>query len=98
MKSRQQIPAKSSNPCPEDERLLDVRAAAELLGMKASTLYQWVSDRRIPVVKLFGKSVRFRRSVLLKLIADSERNALRTSRRDERDTSEDRDESGSSGN
>jgi excisionase family DNA binding protein len=63
---------------PEGDRLLDVRQAAELLGLKSSTLYQWAYNRRIPVVKLFGKALRFRRSVVLKLIADSERPAAHT--------------------
>jgi len=59
------------------ERLLDVREAAQLLGLKPATLYQWAYERRIPVVKLFGRALRFRLSTIEKLIADSERPALR---------------------
>ncbi len=61
----------------EDDRLLDVREAAAMLGLKASTLYQWAYERRIPIVKLFGRALRFRLSTIQKLIKDSERPALR---------------------
>ncbi len=60
-----------------DDRLLDAREAAELLGLKPSTLYQWAYERRIPIVKLFGRSLRFRLSTIQKLIVDSEQPALR---------------------
>ena len=60
-----------------DDRLLDVHDAAAMLGLKPSTLYQWTYERRISVVKLFGRAVRFRLSVIQKLIQDSERPALR---------------------
>ncbi len=62
---------------PDNDRLLDVREAAALLGLKTSTLYAWAYERRIPVVKLFGRSLRFRLSTIEKLIRDSERPALR---------------------
>jgi excisionase family DNA binding protein len=61
----------------DDERLLDVREAATMLGLKPSTLYQWAYERRIPVVKLLGRALRFRLSTIRKLIAESERPALR---------------------
>ncbi len=59
------------------DRLLDVHEAAAMLGLKPVTLYQWAYERRIPVVKLFGRALRFRLSTIEKLIADSERPALR---------------------
>ncbi len=62
---------------PENDRLVDAREAAAMLGLKPSTLYQWAYERRIPVVKL-GRALRFRVSVVQKLIKDSERPALRT--------------------
>lgn len=62
----------------DDERLLDVREAASMLGVKPSTIYQWAYERRIPVVKLFGRALRFRLSIIRKLIADSERPAMRS--------------------
>ena len=59
------------------DRLLDVNQAAELLGVKHDTLYHWAYERRVPVVKLFGRALRFKLSTIEKLIADSERPALR---------------------
>lgn len=63
---------------PKDDRLLDVREAAVLLGLKPSTLYQWAYERRIPVVKLFGRALRFRLSTIEKLIEASEVPAQRS--------------------
>ena len=62
----------------DDDRLLDVREAASMLGLKPSTLYQWAYERRIPIVKLFGRALRFRLSTIQKLIRESERPALRS--------------------
>ena len=61
-----------------EDHLLDVHEAGAILGVKPGTLYQWAYERRIPVVKLFGLrgALRFRLSVIRKLIADSERAAL----------------------
>lgn len=67
----------ATRPIVED-RLLDVNEAATMLGLKPCTLYQWAYERRIPVVKLFGRALRFRLSTIEKLIADSERPALRS--------------------
>lgn len=64
-------------PEPED-RLLDVKEAAAMLGLKPSTLYAWAYERRIPAVKLFGRALRFRLSTIQKLMDDSERPALRS--------------------
>ena len=62
-----------------EDRLLDVREAAALLGLRSATLYQWAYKRRIPVVKLFGPhgALRFRLSDVQKLIQDSVRPAVR---------------------
>lgn len=62
-----------------EDRLLDVREAAALLGLRFATLYQWAYKRRIPVVKLFGPhgALRFRLSDVQKLIQDSVRPAVR---------------------
>lgn len=40
------------------EQLVNVREAAQTLGVSVSTLYGWVWQRRIPFVKL-GRSLRF---------------------------------------
>jgi excisionase family DNA binding protein len=55
----------------ENDRLLNVRDAATMLGLKPSTLYQWAYERRIAHVKI-GGALRFRRSAIEKLIATSE--------------------------
>jgi excisionase family DNA binding protein len=60
------------------DRLLDVDEAAAMLGLQPCTLYQWAYKRRIPVVKLFGRALRFKLSTIDKLIRDSERPALRS--------------------
>ncbi len=64
---------------PSADRLLDVQAAADMLSLKRSTLYQWAYERRIPVVKLFGPrgALRFRLSDIQALVARSLRPALR---------------------
>ena len=41
------------------ERLLDKRALAEVLGVSVKTIDKWVSERRIPFVRITGKCVRF---------------------------------------
>lgn len=72
-------PAKATSTDDQSqERLLDVREAAALLGLKPTTLYQWAYERRVPAVKLFGRALRFRLSTIRKLIDDSERPALRS--------------------
>lgn len=67
------------------DRLLDVREAASILGVKPSTLYQWAYQRRLPVVKLFGPrgALRFRLRDIEALIARSLRPALDANRGDE---------------
>jgi len=63
------------------DRLLDVDQAAELLGLKASTVYAWAHQRKLPAVKPTGPRgpLRFRLSTLLALMAKWERPALRPS-------------------
>ena len=55
------------------EQLLDVVAAAEMLGIKRSTLYQWAHEGRVPSVKLLGHALRFRLTEIEKLIASCDR-------------------------
>ena len=40
------------------KRLMNIKELSEYLGTPVGTLYQWVSQRRIPFVKL-GRSTRF---------------------------------------
>jgi excisionase family DNA binding protein len=61
----------------EGDRLLDVKEAAAILSLSPKTLYEWAYERRLPVVKLFGKALRFRLSVIQDLIDKSERPPIR---------------------
>jgi excisionase family DNA binding protein len=55
----------SDNP---NQRFLDVKEAAEYLGLATSTLYTMVSQRRIPYIKM-GRRTKFDRLELDKWIA-----------------------------
>lgn len=57
-------------------RLLSVNEAASMLGLKASTLYRWAEERKLPVVK-FGRSVRFRLKDIERFITTNLHPALR---------------------
>jgi excisionase family DNA binding protein len=46
-----------------EPRWLDVEQASAYTGFATSTLYHWVSDRKVPFVKK-GRSVRFDRLAL----------------------------------
>jgi excisionase family DNA binding protein len=61
----------------DEDRLLGVKEAAAMLSMKRSTLYQWAYERRLPTVKLFGRSLRFRLSVIQGLMKKFDRPPLR---------------------
>lgn len=55
----------SINPIGQD-RLLTVAEAAELTGLAIGTMYHLISERRVPVVRLSRRCVRFRLSDLHK--------------------------------
>ena len=52
-----------------EKLLLNVNEAAELLGVGVGTLYHWVSEGRVPHVKLSARCLRFRRADLEKWIS-----------------------------
>jgi excisionase family DNA binding protein len=61
------------------EELLDSEAAAKVLGIKTITVYKWVTERKIPFLKV-GGALRFRPSALegwLKEREHSPREAVR---------------------
>ena len=60
-------------------RLLDVREAAAVLGVKPSTMYKWAYERRIATVKI-GRALRFRESDIEALIRRSTRPAIKDSK------------------
>lgn len=57
---------------PVARRLLTVKQAADYLGLKPTTLYDWVARRKINFVKLFG-ALRFDLQDLNMLIESSKR-------------------------
>lgn len=73
--TRKTAPRPPSGDFPD--RLLDVKEAAAMLGLKPATLYQWAYERRIPIVKPSGPRgpLRFRLSTLAKLMAEWEQPA-----------------------
>ena len=47
------------------ERLLTIGEVAAMTGLTVGTLYHFVSQNRIPVVRISSRCLRFRRSALL---------------------------------
>jgi excisionase family DNA binding protein len=45
------------------EELIDPEGAAKVLGIKTITVYKWVTERKIPFLKV-GGALRFRPSAL----------------------------------
>jgi excisionase family DNA binding protein len=54
------------------EELLNVPQVARLLGYTTRQIYELVAAKKLPYVKLFGYSLRFKKHVILAVIADSE--------------------------
>lgn len=46
------------------DRLLNVREAAEYLGLSVGTVYHQCSERRLPCIRLSNRCLRFRKSML----------------------------------
>jgi excisionase family DNA binding protein len=53
-----------SSPFLSSDRLLTIDEVAELTGLAIGTLYHFVSEKRIPVVRLSKRCIRFRQSDL----------------------------------
>ncbi|MCM8758452.1 MAG: helix-turn-helix domain-containing protein [Candidatus Omnitrophica bacterium] len=58
------------------KRLLTIKEAAEYLGVSQKTLYKWVSQRKIPCVKLSRKLLRFDVGCLDKIIEEKTQQPL----------------------
>jgi excisionase family DNA binding protein len=54
----------SAVSCDSDDRLLGIDEAAELLGLSKGGLYHLVSARRIDVVRISSRCIRFSRRAL----------------------------------
>jgi excisionase family DNA binding protein len=46
------------------DRLLTIKEVSELTGLATGSLYHFVSERRIPVVRFSSRCIRFQRSAL----------------------------------
>lgn len=53
-----------------NERLLNIKEASEVLGVKVGTLYNWVSRQRIKYVKV-GRLVRFSHGIIDEFIRNN---------------------------
>jgi excisionase family DNA binding protein len=45
----------------EDKLLMDIRELSARTGLSVGTIYHWVSQKRIPVVRFSARCIRFRR-------------------------------------
>lgn len=68
-----------------NDLLMDVKAVSELTGLSVGTVYHWVSQKRIPVVRFSARCVRFRRSDIKAWIAQMVVKPDRSSFIDDRD-------------
>ncbi len=59
-----------------EDRLLTINEVAELTGLAVGTLYHFVSQKRIPVVRLSKRCIRFRNSDLSDWIETLTQGAL----------------------
>jgi excisionase family DNA binding protein len=50
------------------DKLLTPQQVCDRLGIRPKTLYEWVSQKRIEVVKLSARCNRFRESVIQRMI------------------------------
>lgn len=57
-------------------QMLTVKEAADLLGLRPSTLRKWIFARRLDVVRVGSRAVRIRRATLEALIRRGERRAV----------------------
>ena len=46
----------------KDRLLLTIGEVSQLINISVGTLYHWISEKRIPVVRFSARCVRFRRS------------------------------------
>jgi excisionase family DNA binding protein len=52
----------------QDDRLLRVEEAAERLGLKQTTMRDWLWKRRIPFVRVGPRAIRIKESVIQSII------------------------------
>jgi excisionase family DNA binding protein len=54
----------------EERLLLDINEVSELTGFSVGTLYHWVSERRIPFLRVSCRCLRFRRADIESWLAE----------------------------
>jgi len=54
----------------ENNPLMDIRAVASWTGLSVGTLYHLISEKRIPVVRISSRCVRFRQSDIEQWLED----------------------------
>ena len=77
-------PAKPDAPAPSNhptggDRLLTIKEVSELTGLAVGTLYHFVSQKRIPVVRLSNRCIRFRLSSLQRWFEELSQETARKS-------------------
>ncbi len=55
---------------PQEKLLLNIGEVAHLTGLSVSTLYHFVSQKRIPVVRISSRCIRFDTRAILEWIAE----------------------------
>ena len=53
-----------------EKLLLSIREVSEITGISVGTLYHWASEKRIAVVRLSRRCLKFRRSDIEKMISE----------------------------
>ena len=61
--------ASENGKVPTAKLLLTINEVAEMTGLSVGTLYHWVSEKRIPIVRFSSRCVRFRRADIEQWIA-----------------------------
>jgi excisionase family DNA binding protein len=54
----------------DNNHLMDIRDVAEWTGLSVGTLYHLISQRRIPVVRISSRCIRFRKSDIEQWLAE----------------------------
>jgi excisionase family DNA binding protein len=70
MSLREATPVAVAMESQQQEKLINVQEAAQILCVSVSTLYGWVWQRRIPFIKI-GRALRFRPTDLRCFIAEN---------------------------
>ena len=53
-----------------EKLVLEIKEVSEMLGVSVSTLYKWVSEKKIPCYKV-GRLVKFRQSDIEKWLGEN---------------------------